>query len=285
MRAGVVFNPLVGEEAAPAFEKALKKESVVARWFETTEDDPGGGQTRDALDWGADVVFACGGDGTVRECVQVLSDTHVPLGLVPAGTGNLLALNLGISLDPADSLAPALHGTVKTFDVGEVGGEVFVVMAGAGLDAEIMANTDKKAKESLGSMAYVVEGAQSMFDEPATAEIFAGGETFAAGDFVTILVGNLSKLQGGVDLLPDARPDDALLDLLALRSDSKVQRLGAAAQAVTGTDGDAVVRTQAAAFRVEFEAPTPYELDGEPRPPVDELRFGVRHRSINLCAL
>lgn len=284
MRVAVVVNPIVGEEAASVFGKALRKESVVARWLETTEDDPGGGQTREALDWGADVVFACGGDGTVRECAQVLRGTQVPLGLVPAGTGNLLALNLGISMDPADSLDPALHGTVKTLDVGEVGGEVFVVMAGAGLDAEIMANTDKEAKESLGSMAYVVEGAQSMFDEPTAAEIFADEDECAAGDFATILVGNLSKLQGGVDLLPDAQPDDALLDLLALRSGSKVQMLGAAAQAVTGTDGEAVVRAQAAAFHVEFEAPTPYELDGEPRPPVDELRFEVRPRSINVCA-
>lgn len=283
MRVAVVVNPVVAEEAASRFETVLRTESLEARWFQTTEKVPGRGQTMDALEWGADVVFVCGGDGTVRECAEALVGTRVPLGLVPAGTGNLLALNLGLPNDPTLGLTAALNGSSRSLDTGHAAGEVFVVMAGAGLDAEIMANTQRASKERLGSFAYVVEGAQSMFDEPVTARIYADRGELAEGSFVSVLVGNMSKLQGGVDLFPDSEPDDGLLDLLAIRSESKSQTLQAAAQAALGTTGDSLVRAQASRIHFDFESPTRYELDGEPRWPVTALDIEVKHRSLVVC--
>ncbi len=126
-------------------------------WIETTEEDPGVGQARQAVEAGADVVMVCGGDGTVRSAAQVLAGSGVTMGLLPAGTGNLLARNMDMTLDDLSGAARvALTGDDRPIDVGwmkvDSGEEqVFLVMAGMGFDAEIMANAPEALKAKVGS--------------------------------------------------------------------------------------------------------------------------------------
>ncbi|UJH69822.1 diacylglycerol kinase family protein [Ornithinimicrobium sp. INDO-MA30-4] len=158
-------------------------------WLETTAEDPGTGQTREAIEAGVDVVCALGGDGTVRTVGAELVGTGVPMGLLPGGTGNLLARNLDL---PAEDIAKAmkivLSGRNQRIDsvtatitrpaeevetdsdeaTAEPQGElkttehIFFVMAGMGFDAEVMAGVEEDLKDKVGWLAYVVSGAKNL---------------------------------------------------------------------------------------------------------------------------
>ena len=153
-RAALVYNPTKVD--ADQLRALVAEHASAAGWaeplfYETSVDDLGDGVTREALDAGASVVLVAGGDGTVRAVSQAMANSHVPLTIVPSGTGNLLARNLGLPLtDPAAMVAAAFDGEVHAIDVGyarltRADGDheehAFVVMGGIGLDAAMIANT------------------------------------------------------------------------------------------------------------------------------------------------
>lgn len=197
-------------------------------WYETTVEDPGAGMAKQAVRDGASVVCSLGGDGTVRAVVAGLLEerppddvAELPLGLLPASTGNLLARNLGLPLDLDAALRIALTGTTRRIDVGRVtfdGGEVevFVVAAGVGLDAETMASVDDRVKKRLGWVAYVLSGAKALLNRGFRVGAVADGHRARSQHARTVIVGNCGELTAGAKLMPDARIDDGLLDVLVV---------------------------------------------------------------------
>lgn len=284
MKVGVIVNPAVCKDTE-ALEAALSERGASTSWFETTESDPGPGQVDDAVAAGAEVVIVCGGDGTVRACVEGLAKAGVPMAIFPSGTGNLLARNLDLPSQPAEVADAALAGPRIPLDLGRVEGEAFTVMAGAGLDATVMAETSSEAKDRLGVLSYVVEGVRHLSDPPTEARIAVDGDDPSADSWVTILVGNLGRLPGGVDLFPDTRHRDGALELLALPAGGGVaSTLEAGASVVAGRDSENLLRLRGSRFTVEFTTPTAYELDGEPRDPVLRLEFTVDDSPLEVCA-
>lgn len=277
MRIAVIFNPAGAEEETEALRKEMELRSIEADWIETTESDPGAGQGRRAIDDGAELLIAVGGDGTVRSVAEGMVGSGVPLAVIPAGTGNLLAHNLQLPDTIEEALDVALQGSPLTIDVGVVRGEIFTVMSGAGIDAAIMEETSGESKDRFGVLAYVVEGAKHIFDRPFRASVAADDTEPRHGSWATILVGNLGQLQGGIDLFPDASPHDGLLDLVGLASDGAVATLAAGVSAATDdNDSERLLRTSGRVVKVEFDSPTIYELDGDPRDEVTELVYEVK---------
>jgi diacylglycerol kinase family enzyme len=277
MKVTVVFNPSGAAKETEALRTEMELRSVEAEWVETSEGDPGSGQSRRAVDGGAELVIAVGGDGTVRAVAEGIVGSGVPLGVIPAGTGNLLAGNLRLPDTVDEALDIALEGSPLTVDVGVVNGEIFTVMSGAGIDAVIMEETSGESKDRLGVLAYVVEGAKHIFDRPFTASIMADGEAPRHGSWATILVGNLGRLQGGIDLFPEASPHDGRLDVLGLASDGAVDTIAAGVSAATErADRDRLHRRDGREIKLVFDSPTTYELDGEPRGEVTELVYEVK---------
>ena len=130
-------------------------------WLETTEDDAGSTMAKRAIEEPVDLVVVAGGDGTVRVVCAELAGSGIPVAVLPAGTGNLLARNLGISLDLEIALTELLGGNEQRIDSVEVEGDElqtdrFVVMAGLGLDAAIIADAPDELKKHVGWAAYVV---------------------------------------------------------------------------------------------------------------------------------
>jgi YegS/Rv2252/BmrU family lipid kinase len=219
-RAVVVANPTkpgYGDKFKATVDAAMADHGWAApAWLETTVTDPGTGQARQAVADGADLVMACGGDGTVTACAEGVAGTGVALGVIPNGTGNLLARNLGLPLDLRSAVEVALTGQVRRIDAGTANGCMFVVMAGIGIDARMLTDTSEPLKKRLGWAAYALSVLRHLGDKPVPVRLTADGgpavNTLASG----VIAGNVGWLRGGIPLLPDAEPDDGKLDAAIL---------------------------------------------------------------------
>jgi YegS/Rv2252/BmrU family lipid kinase len=229
--AAVVYNPTKVD--LKKLKKSVKKHAETAGWgktlwFETDPDDFGLAASKMAVSQGADVVMAAGGDGTVRAVAEGLRGSGIAIGLLPQGTGNLLARNLDLTVTNLDeSLEAAFGDGERTIDVGmleisRVDGttdeHAFLVMAGLGLDAKMMANTNPKLKKAVGWLAYVDGGIRSLPEiKPIKLKYTIDGSEPKRSDAHTILIGNCGKLPGGILVMPDAKPDDGVFDIVVLR--------------------------------------------------------------------
>ncbi|MDO8145736.1 MULTISPECIES: diacylglycerol kinase family protein [unclassified Isoptericola] len=219
-RAIETVRRLAGEAALPA-----------PRFYETTVEDPGTGQAREAVRDGADVVVAAGGDGTVRAVAEGMLGTEVPMGILPAGTGNLLARNLDLPLtDTQEALAVILGGVDRSIDVGRIRvterppdeeddddtAHLFLVIAGLGFDAAMVADADDQLKDRMGWVAYFLAGARHLHGRRMATRIAVDDEEPVETRLRSIMVGNCGRLPGGINLLPDASLDDGVLDVAAI---------------------------------------------------------------------
>ena len=178
-RAAVIVNPTKLND-----EEAFRKSVLVVMddhgwgeplWLETTPEDPGRGQAESAASAGVDVVLACGGDGTVTACAEGVAGTGVPLAIIALGTGNLLARNVGLPMDLDEALAVALGGVQQPIDAGRVNGNLFVVMAGLGLDARMLSGASEPLKQRVGWLAYAISAVRHLRDRPMRAAVSADG--------------------------------------------------------------------------------------------------------------
>jgi diacylglycerol kinase family enzyme len=221
-RAAVILNPVkVPDGFRSKVDAALTERGFTETvWLETTEDDPGSTMAKGAIDEAVDLVVVAGGDGTVRVVCAELAGTGIPVAVLPAGTGNLLARNLGISLDLDTALAELLDGKEQRIDSVRVEGDRlsdrFVVMAGLGLDAAIIADAPDALKKHVGWAAYIVSTVKNLNHPFVRVEITIDGKPAVRRRARTVVIGNVGTLQANIPLLPDAKPDDGLIDLVVL---------------------------------------------------------------------
>ncbi|MDQ1054058.1 diacylglycerol kinase (ATP) [Arthrobacter sp. SORGH_AS 212] len=244
-----------------------------AIWLETTKEDPGVGQAKEALSQGADIVIAAGGDGTVRCVAEVLAGGDTPMGLLPLGTGNLLARNLGMDVTDYDgAMAGALIGAERKIDVVRARRsdpdkeQLFLVMAGVGYDATIMADTNEDLKDKVGWLAYVDAGIRNLPGKPVKATVAIDGQTVVHRGVRSVMVGNCGKVQGGLEIFPDAKVDDGLLDIAVLAPHHG--RLGwlsvLAGILGKGRNRDTAVEYfQGKSVEITLEHADDYQLDGD----------------------
>ena len=269
-RAAIVYNPIKVPDF-PALRERIHAHMARAGWAEplwlgTTVDDPGAGMCAEAATEKSEVVIVCGGDGTVMACVTALAGTDMPLALLPAGTGNLLARNLGIPLDDEEAaLRIALAGADRRIDVAAIEGHKFAVMAGLGFDAAMVRDAPEGLKRAVGWPAYVVSGARHLRGRGIRVRVtLDGGEPFSRR-VQTVVVGNVGKLQAGIPLLPDAEPDDGILDVVLIAPGSIVgwARVAGRVMARRGRVDRRVERFRAQHVLLETREPQPRQLDGD----------------------
>jgi YegS/Rv2252/BmrU family lipid kinase len=254
-------------------------------WYEVPKSRKAGKQVERALHEGAELVLAWGGDGTVQRCIDVLAGTGTPLAIVPAGTANLLAANLGIPKDIGAAVRIGLHGTQRTIDVGRLNGERFAVMAGAGLDAAMIRDADAGLKDRVGRIAYVWTGARNVRAKPFRAKIRVDGTSWFDDSASCILVGNVGNLFGGIEAFDDARPDDGMLELGVVTADGLVQWARTMARTAMGTTARSpfVEVTRAREIDVRLSRKVLYELDGGDREKIKSLQVEVEPGAIDIC--
>lgn len=280
------------------------------RWFATARDDSGRSAAERALAGNPSVLLVAGGDGTTRVVAGVVLGSGTPLALLPFGTGNLLARNLGLPLgDVTACVRAAFGGLTRPVDVGVVefeddagtwNREVFLVMAGIGLDAEMARTTSTRSKRFLGWLAYVPPIARSVLaNQPLDLKYRVDDGSTRTARAHTVIIGNCGTLTGGMLLLPAAALDDGLLDVVMLRPARRIgwarigTRLTVQGVAHRSRFGRGMLRlapglralayAQGRRFEVRFALPYGVQLDGDSVGLARTARISIHHGSLRVC--
>jgi len=254
-------------------------------WFEVPKSKLAPKQIGKALARGADLVFVWGGDGMVQRSVDALAGSDAALAIIPAGTANLFASNVGIPNDVAAAVAIGLEGERHRFDVGRINGERFAVMAGAGFDALMIDEADGALKDRLGRAAYILTGAKNLGLGRFATRVRIDGQKWFKGKASCVLVGNVGKLMGNIAAFPDASADDGLLEIGIITAKNRWQWSRTLVRTAVGhADGSPFVETaRGRAFDIRFDEPVRYELDGGSRKKTKRLRIKVCPHALTVC--
>lgn len=246
-------------------------------WLEVPKSRKVPARVKQAIELGADLIFVWGGDGSVQRCIDAAVGAPVTLAILPAGTANLLANNLGIPIDLEQAVDVGLHGSNHTIDVGKMNGEHFAVMAGIGFDALMIRDADTAMKDRFGRAAYIWSGARHIHSDPVQTEVRIDGRTWFDDKASCVLIANVGSIGGGVTAFDHASPDDGKLDVAVMTASGVWQWLRTLTRASVGhaEKSPLVQMTQATKIRVETRRRLPYELDGGARSKTRKLRIHV----------
>jgi diacylglycerol kinase (ATP) len=256
----------------------------IVRWDEVTKSRKAPPYLRKARKAKADLIFVWGGDGMVQRSVDELAGHDVTIAVLPAGTANLFAHNLGLPVDLEEAVAVGLRGERRTIDVGRLNGEAFAVMAGLGFDAAMIRDAGG-LKNRLGRAAYVWSGSQQLHAEPFQARVKTDGVTWYDGPASCVLLGNVSDLFGGIEVFPSLRLDDGRLDVAVVTAQGYLDWIRVLSRAVAGTAPSSPLAhtTQARKVKVTLDRPVRYELDGGARGKVREVTAKAKRRALTVC--
>ncbi len=214
----VIFNPVSGqsdpEERKKLISDALAADGYGCQFIATSREEGAKVLAERAVRDGADLLAVSGGDGTIMEAMSALVGTSVPIAVLPAGTGNLLSINLGIPVTVPDAVHVALSGKPYQLDLAKTSeGRYFAIMGGMGMDAQMIADTDREAKDKLGKWAYFRAAIKNLPRRRAHIDIYLDDKPPIRRRAKTVLLANMGKITGGLAVLPDASPSDGLLDV------------------------------------------------------------------------
>jgi diacylglycerol kinase (ATP) len=232
-----------------------------------------------------ELIFVWGGDGTVQRVIDAVARVPVTLAILPAGTANLFATNLGIPKDLEEAVKIGLNGSRRQLDVGLINREHFGVMAGTGLDALMIRDADAGLKDKVGRFAYVWTGAKNVRRSSVKMRIEVDGKAWFKGKASCLLIGNVGDVIGGISAFPDAQPDDGLLNLGVVTASGAMDWVRTLGRSVIGdAQGSPFVETTTGqAFDIRLDKAVPYEIDGGVRKKTKHLKVKVDPGAITVC--
>ncbi len=239
-------------------------------WLETTPEDPGREMTAQAVAAGVELVVAAGGDGTIRVVIAGLVGTGIPCALLPAGTVNLLARNINLPLRLDRAIDVAFTGRDRAIDLIKITADdgepdYFAVMAGLGLDAVIMEETDFDLKKVIGPGAYAIAATKVLGRDPVRTMITIDDHKPVRRRSVLCVIGNVGEVPGLISLIPEAKLDDGKLDLLIASPQRLWDWIRATIRVLLRRHHEDIHLDHWTANRVVIEVPEPeaYQLDGD----------------------
>jgi diacylglycerol kinase (ATP) len=271
-------------DGLPALRQSLSDAGIDPIWHEVPKSRKAPKRARAAVRAGADLVLVWGGDGMVQRCIDALVGEDVTIGILPAGTANLLATNLGIPQDLDEALRIALGGRDRAIDVGVLNGEHFAVMAGAGFDARMIDEADSAAKERFGRLAYVRSSLTAMREKGAKVSIRVDGSPWFKGISTCVLVGNVGTASGGLVVFNDAEPDDGLLEVGVVTAEGSAAWLRVLSRVARqhAERSPYVSVTKGRKIDVRYKKAALYQMDGGTRTKTKRLRFTIKPGGITI---
>lgn len=278
----VIFNPVSGksdpEQRKKIISETLAEQGYRCQFIATSREQGAKALAEQAVRDGADLLAVSGGDGTVMEAMSALVGTEIPIAVFPAGTGNLLSINLGIPMVVPDAVTVALSGNTQTMDLVRTGdGRYFAIMGGLGVDAQMIADTGREAKDKLGKLAYFISAVKNLPRRRAYVDIYLDDKPPLRRRVKSVLLANMGKITGGLEAMPTASPHDGLLDVGILKTATLAQGLRLLGFALLGRTQDdpdlEVYQAKKVSLRARF--PEPVQFDGEDGGRMKELTVEI----------
>jgi YegS/Rv2252/BmrU family lipid kinase len=263
-RIAVILNPAARGERAQRLRARIEAFGEGAVLQATTCCGEAESLGRAAVKEGFDTIVAAGGDGTVNEVVNGIAGSDVKFGLLPLGTMNVFATELGLPVNDLEACWQIVQGdAIRCVDLPSANGKHFVQLAGVGLDAQVVKETSRAFKKTLGPLSYLISAAQITTREPPRLQIESPDAAVEEGSFV--LVGNGRLYGGPFPFFKQAVLDDGRLDVLVFKGLSYLQMMRYLQDVlfnshITSPD---VEYFQTTSLRVTSESPVPVEIDGE----------------------
>jgi diacylglycerol kinase (ATP) len=273
-------------EGLPELRLALAAHGVPdPTWYEISKSKQATPLAEKAVADGVTLLIIWGGDGTVQRCLDAVIDRDIAIAVIPAGTANLLASNLGIPDDVGAAVRVGIYGDLRPLDVGVLNGKRFAVMAGVGFDAHMMLIADGGLKERWGQFAYVWAAIRATRIASQRVIITVDGSAWFAGQAAGILLGQMGTLTSGLVAFPDAVPDDGQLEVAVITADTWTHWLRVLYRLVSGhPERSPLARTtRGSTVDITLDQATPYELDGSPRKAKKSLRASIEPAAITVC--
>jgi diacylglycerol kinase (ATP) len=279
-RVAIIFNPASGTEDSETrratLETLARAAGLSCELAETDQDRGAAPLAREAVADRMERILISGGDGSVMEAAGAVAGTGVALAVLPGGTGNLLALNMGLPTDIEAAIRVGITGEAQPMDIGRANGAVFLIMAGMGLDAAMIRDTDRELKDRLGVLAYFVAALRNIRRPPVRYSITIDGRKIRRRA-QTVLVANLGRITGGVELVPGADPEDGQLEVAILRAQELLDLGSLAWRALSGkARSDSLTEIhRGREIVIETVTPQPVQLDGNEASPTTCLKVSV----------
>ncbi|UKA58852.1 diacylglycerol/lipid kinase family protein [Arthrobacter sp. FW306-2-2C-D06B] len=295
-RVAVILNPVKAK--AEDARRIIRDACNLAGWdeprfFDTTAEDPGHSQAKAALAYRPDVVLVGGGDGTVRVVAESLAHTNVAMGLIPLGTGNLLARNVNLDVnDLRGNVHTALFGHQRYIDTarmaihnertGASSEHAFLVIAGMGLDAEVVGDTNDGLKKAVGWLAYTEAGVRHLPGRRKRVTIAMDDEPEQSRKIRSVLFANCGLIPGGIDFIPGAMIDDGVLDVVVMSPRSAIGWIAVYAKILFKHNRNLPVMNFYRSGKVVISTSEPMatQLDGDPSGEATKVTVKVEPRSL-----
>lgn len=289
----VIFNPTSGQEEPEqrkaAISEALAAHGYTCQYVATTPKQGARHVAEEAIKHDVDLLAVSGGDGTVVEAMSALIGTDIPIALFPAGTGNLLSLNLGIPQDITQAVHTTLFGQRRWLDLACISfnneHKHFAIIAGVGYDAKMIGDADREAKAKLGFLAYVWAAVKNLGHPPMRATIYSDAQpTPLRRRATSVMAVNMSRLQGGIDLIPDVHPDDGVLEIAILKAERITDWLRLLVSTVlrNAQDTPVIEHHRARSVTVELNRTQPLQFDGEKAGDVRAFKVDIIPRAVQI---
>lgn len=268
-RVHVIINPAAGQDSPilSVLNRVFHPAGIDWEVFVTKQAGDAHRYARQAVAAGVDAVAVNGGDGTVIEVASALVGTRMPLAILPGGTANVIAAELGIPGDLAEAcaLANGGGGGIRSIDMGQVGQRYFLIRVGVGFEAEMIAGADRETKQRLGVLAYALSGLQALRQPTVARYRLTLDDQEVETEGITCMIANAGSVgQLGLSVVSGVEVSDGLLDVIVVRKADLASLLAVAASMATGSDDvEPLQHWQARQVTIVSDPPQIVQIDGE----------------------